>query len=136
MKRARVATCIGLVLLISLCAGGCSVYMAANQPERKNLDVLQKGRMRSEVLAEMGQPLATEIRDGQRVDVFSFKQGQDEAFNFGRAVGHGVADVLTLGIWEVAGTPTEMALKAKRISFEVTYDASDRVTQSVQIGRE
>ena len=50
----------------------CSVYMAAKQPEKKDLEVMQVGTPRSRVLAEFGQPVSTEIKDGKKVDVFSF----------------------------------------------------------------
>lgn len=41
----------------------------------------------------------------------------------GRAVMHGLLDVATLGIWEVAGTPIEGAYdKKKYYAIRVTYD--------------
>ncbi|WP_375358747.1 hypothetical protein [Candidatus Tisiphia endosymbiont of Neophilaenus lineatus] len=43
--------------------------------------------------------------------------------NYLRAVGHGVLDVMTLGVWEVAGTPVEGAISNNRgyITARVTY---------------
>lgn len=46
----------------------------------------------------------------------------------GRAVAHGVMDVLTLGIWEIAGTPIE-AIQGETYQATVAYDHQDRVTE-------
>ena len=45
----------------------------------------------------------------------------------GRAVAHGVMDVLTLGLWEIAGTPIE-AVQGEKYEATLTYDEQDRVT--------
>ena len=45
--------------------------------------------------------------------------------------GHIVADVLTLGLWEIAGTPTELAAQDEMHSYIVTYNASG-VIESVE----
>jgi len=107
--------------------------MAAHQPDAKNLGVLAKGTPRNLVLAEIGQPKATEMRDGKRVDVFSFVQGYSKGAKAGRAAFHGAADVLTVGLWEVVGTPTEATFDGKKLAFEVTYDDHDNVEKVVQL---
>lgn len=128
---------ITILALLAALLNGCSVYMAAHQPEKKNLEVLKAGTPRSLVLAEIGQPRATETRDGKRVDVFSFVQGYSKGNKTGRAVFHGAADVLTIGLWEVVGTPAEAAFDGKKLAFEVTYDGDNRVEKVVQlIGKE
>src|SRR5689334_364772 len=112
-------------------ASGCSVWMASHQADHHDLSVLKPGHTRGQVLAELGQPTATETRMGKNVDIFSFRQGQDPAFNFGRTVGYGVADFFTLGIFEVVGTPTEMVLAGDIFKLEVHYDADDRVEEVI-----
>ena len=37
-------------------------------------------------------------------------KARKSGLNYFRAAGHGLADVATLGLWEVAGTPVEVAL--------------------------
>src|SRR4029079_11745880 len=86
---------------------GCAVYMAANQPEKKDVGVFKPGTPRSTVLAELGTPVETTMRGGAKVDVFNFTQGYSNLEKGGRAVLHGAADVFTLGLWEVVGTPIE-----------------------------
>ena len=124
-----------MLALLAMSAGGCSVAMAAKQPGRKNVDVMSQGMPRNMVLAELGQPITAEKKDGKRVDVFSFVQGYRKGVRVGRTLAHGTADVLTLGLWEVVGTPTEATFDGKPIAFEVTYDAHDRVETVVPLMR-
>lgn len=126
-----VATCVLAVGMTT--ANGCSVYMAAKQPNRKNLEVFSVGTPRSLVLAEIGQPQASETKDGKRVDVFSFVQGYSKGAKAGRALFHGAADVFTLGMWEVVGTPTEAIFTGEKVAYEVTYNTSDKVEKVITL---
>src|SRR5262245_43759842 len=119
--------------LATLGASACAPVMAAKQPSRKDVDLLSPGIPRNLVLAELGQPVATEMKNGKRVEVFSFVQGYRKGVRVGRTIGHAAADVVTLGLWEVAGTPTEATLNGHRVGYEVTYDASDRIENVVQL---
>lgn len=113
--------------------GGCSVYMAANQPGQKDLSVLTKGQPRAKLIAELGQPVNSEIKDGVRKDIFTFTQGYHGGVRAGRAVLHGVADVATLGLWEAVGTPTEGYMNGTQLSAEVIYDAQDVVATVIPL---
>jgi hypothetical protein len=126
----RVASVLAMFMVTG---NGCSVYMASTQPTQKNLQFLSVGTPRSLVLAELGQPQASEVKDGKRVDVFSFVQGYSKGTKATRAVFHGVADVFTLGLWEVVGTPTESIFNGEQMACEVTYDTSDRVEKVVTL---
>ena len=116
------------LLLSSVALTNCSVVMAARQPKAKNMDVLAIGTPRSLVFAELGQPVTSDTKDGKKVDVFAFTQGYSKGNRTGRAVFHGVADVFTIGLWEVVGTPTEATFDGTKVSYEVTY-ANDRVSR-------
>lgn len=109
--------------------GGCAVYMAANQPSEKNLALLKPGTPRNLVVAEFGAPVTSENKAGARHDVIKFKQGYSTGAKAGRAVLHGAADVVTLGLWEAVGTPVEGHFNGDEMSAEVVYDAGDRVAQ-------
>ncbi len=133
----------GFSVVVSLCLmvglfsqSGCAVFMAAKQPPKKDLSVLSVGAPRSLLLAELGQPVSTDTKDGKRVDLFSFTQGYSKGAKTGRALFHGAADVMTLGLWEVVGTPTEVVFSGKKMSFEVTYDAKDRVEKISDISKQ
>lgn len=91
------------------------------------MDVMNVGTPRAMVLSEFGQPVTSEVKDGLKVDVFAFTQGYSKGAKASRAVFHGIADVLTLGIWEAVGTPTEAVFDGTKVSYQIEYDASDRV---------
>ena len=110
---------------------GCSVAMAAHQPSRKDVSLFSHGVPRSLVVAEVGAPVTSETKEGKRVEVYAFTQGYSKAARVSRTIGHGAADVLTFGLWEAVGTPTEAVFNGKRIVYEVTYDATDRVEKAV-----
>jgi hypothetical protein len=105
--------------------------MAAKQPGKKDLSRLAAGTPRPLVIAEFGAPITTEIKDGAKVDIFSFVQGYSKGAKTGRAIFHGTADVFTLGLWEVVGTPTEAVFDGQQTVVQVNYDASEKVVSSV-----
>jgi len=120
-----------LLALLAVAGSACSVVMAAKQPVKKDVDLLVPGVPRNLVLAELGQPVASDLKNHKRVEVYSFVQGYSKGARVSRTIAHGTADVLTLGLWEVAGTPTEAVFNGKRVAYEVTYDAGDRIEQVV-----
>ena len=63
---------------------GCAAYQATQQPDKKNLAVLTPGIDRKNVIAELGQPLCTEMRGQTLTDVFAFKQGYTRGTKAGR----------------------------------------------------
>jgi hypothetical protein len=137
IQRRLLGLAVACSLAVVVAAGnGCSVYMAASQPGQKNLDVFSVGTPRSLVLAEVGQPQASEMKDGKRVDVFSFVQGYSKGAKAGRAFFHAAADFFTLGLWEAVGTPTEAVFSGDKVAYEVTYDSSDKVEKVVSLIRE
>jgi hypothetical protein len=116
-----------VLALLSIFIAGCSVVMATQQPSRKDFAVLSKGVDRSRVVAELGSPLTTDVKDGKRKDVFYVKQGYSTGAKAGRAIFHGVADVFTLGLWEVVGTPVEAVASGTDVKVAVFYDSGDKV---------
>ena len=63
-----------LILLSSTI--GCSVFMAANQPDAKDIDLFKPGTKRELILAEFGTPMNSEINgDGQLEEIYKFTQG-------------------------------------------------------------
>ena len=137
LRMPRLATVATHALLIAslLAQAGCSVVMAAKQPPKKDLGVLNHGTPRSMLLAELGQPASTETKDGKRVDVFSFTQGYSKPTKVARSVFHGAADFFTLGLWEVVGTPTEAVFDGTKMMLQVTYDENDRVDNVVNLSK-
>jgi len=124
---------LGLLAIagVALTGAACSVAMAAHQPSKKDVALFGHGVPRNLIVAEVGAPVTSETREGKRVEVFAFTQGYSKAARVSRTIGHGAADVFTLGLWEVVGTPTEAAFNGKRVVYEVTYDATDRIEKVV-----
>jgi hypothetical protein len=134
IKKVILSTVLWLGLAIAAVGfTGCSVFMAAKQPDKKDLRVLEPGNSRSLVLSELGRPISTEIKDGKRVDIFKFTQGYSKAAKTGRAIFHGTADLMTLGLWEIVGSPTEAALDGKKMAYEISYDDNDRIEKVVPL---
>jgi len=113
-------------LLISLISG-CSVFMAAKQPDKKNLAVLNPGTPRDYVIGELDVPLHTEERNGQKTDIFHFTQGYSPSAKLGRATFHIAADIGTHMLWEFAGTAIEYTATGTEVAIKVNYDEFDRV---------
>jgi hypothetical protein len=126
---------IKMICLCGLLAGSasCSVYMAANQPKAKDLSVLESGTHRSRVIAELGAPAWSGEKDGNKVDVFAFRDGYSTANRTARALFHGVSDFFTLGLWEVIGTPTEAIFSGDEMKVEIAYGPDDRVTKTTNL---
>ena len=123
-----------LLVMICLSFSGCAVVMAARQPGYKDINSLRTGDPRADVIAILGSPTASETdAQGNKVDVFQFKQGYSTGAKAARSFGHGVADVLTLGIWEVVGTPTEAVFSGKETAVKVTYDKDNKVKELVYL---
>ena len=96
----------------------------SGKPE-PNIGVLEIGQKRDIVLLNLGQPAKTAAKEGMRTDVFHLERGNQPSS--GRAVGHAVMDVLTLGLWEVVGTPIE-GFSGNTFTLSIEYDADERVT--------
>ncbi len=122
---------IALLLIISFALSGCSTVMAARQPNKKDVSVFNTGTLRNKVIAEVGNPVSSEEVDGKLVDVFSFTQGYHKGAKAGRVLAHGAADVLTLGLWELVGTPTESIFDGTEVKLEVHYDEGNRVKKVI-----
>lgn len=115
-----------LVWLCYLCLVVPYLWLVINQV-KKNLNVLNPGSSRNYVIAEFGAPVLSEYRDGTRVEIYTFQQGYSKWVKVGRAFGHGVADVASIGLWEVFGTPAEAYFNGKETTYEVTYGEDDLV---------
>ena len=124
MNTRRSAVLLSLVFLL---ATGCAVSKASKLPPKKDFSFLKEGTPREYVVAELGQPKWTGEREGMKKDMYVFKQGVSKNVKFFRVLGHAVMDVLTLGIWEVFGTPIESVAAGKQMKIEITYDEEDKL---------
>ena len=102
--------------------GGCASQNALDQPEKKDLSVLNIGTHRDMVILELGAPASTKVVESQTIDLFSFVQGYSRANRGSRAFAHGLADVATLGLWSLAGSQVEESFNGTIMGFRITYE--------------
>ncbi|MBX3629171.1 MAG: hypothetical protein KF908_04510 [Nitrosomonas sp.] len=124
-----IALIVSLAMFLAI--SGCSVYMAAKQPNAKKISLFQSGTPRNLLLGEFGPPIVSEDRDGKTIEIFKFTQGYSTGVKTGRVIFHSVADVVTLGLWEVVGMPTETVFSGSEMAFQVSYDDDNNVDEVI-----
>ncbi len=101
-----------LLALVALTAiAGCSVSRAANKTgvELRTAASCQKlSCLQALPTSELVEKTEIDDDSGENAYVFRMQRRQGST---GRAVFHAGADVLTLGLWEVVGTPAEGAIQ-------------------------
>ena len=114
-----------LAALVSVTS--CSVGMALSGEEDPDLAVCRTGAARPDIEAQLGPPVSVRsLPDGGQSCTYDYEIGNEPSA--GRAVAHGAMDFLTLGIWEIVGTPVE-AVQGQKYRMNVTYDADGNAEQ-------
>ena len=123
-----------IVALISLFMfAACSVYMAAKK-QGVRFEELSQCKTKGCLQAKGAIPIGSKKnKDGVLVETYKV---QKPTGSTARAVMHGVLDIATLGIWEIAGTPIEGA-KGKKgyISIKVYFENDDDTIQKVELAQ-
>ncbi len=130
---------LGCGIAVAMCLSmttGCSVIMASKQPPKKNTEMIQQGLSRSLVIAEFGAPVTSEFRNGKRHEIYTITHGYSTACKVGRAFLHGAADVATVGLWELVGTPTESVFNGKKMSYELIFDENDQLERYIFLSQD
>jgi hypothetical protein len=96
--------------------------MAAHQPDRKDMEVIRPGVHQSVVHSELGTPIWSGNENDCFVEIYRFTQGYSKGAKTGRAVFHATADVLTIGLWEIVGTPAEAIANGTKMTVKISYD--------------
>ncbi|WP_281758035.1 hypothetical protein [Succinatimonas hippei] len=123
--------------LLCFALSGCSVYMASNQADKKDLSLLKEGMARSTLIGAYGAPQAS-VDDANygKCDVWRFVQGYSNGAKTGRVATHAVLDVLTIGLWEIAGSSIESAADGTQVAYQVCYDKDQNVAMVVPLSTE
>ena len=116
--------------MLILFVGCTATQQAAQQPTQKDLSVLDPGTSRDIVIIEFGAPAETKFEDGRRVDLYSFVQGYSRGTRTARVAGHATAEILTLGLWSLVGTPIEQNYNGTILGYKVYYTEDDFVERS------
>ena len=88
------------------------------------------GQSRDLVILNLGQPTKPWLADNKRTDVFELERGNQQSL--GRASGHAVMDRLTLGGWELIGTPLE-GLAGDTMTRQIEYDEENTVRSVITV---
>jgi hypothetical protein len=115
-----------LILLAATTLGGCSVAMASKH-KGVPLEQAMACQSRSCFLSLRDiQVLSSQaVPDGGMLETYKVLLQQGST---GRAVMHGVLDVATFGLWEVAGTPIEGSANKDKISIVTArYDNAGKL---------
>lgn len=115
---------IAKVFLLStvLALSGCSVYKAASN-EGVRLYEVAKCKNKGCFLS-LGMDVVDRHQNENGTYTETYRAiASKNGSNYVRALGHGVLDVATIGLWEVAGTPVEGAISNNRgfITAVATY---------------
>ena len=115
-----------IVLLFVFILTSCSVFMAAKK-EGVSIDQLSQCRTRSCLISKGAIPIDSKTND-DGILIEETYQAQKPKGSASRAAMHGCLDVLTLGIWEVAGTPIEGSKGKKEMySIKVHYENGENI---------
>ena len=105
--------------------------MALSGTKATDTSVFYNGAERSFVQAKAGLPeVAIQDKDGNWIDTYLIVKGNEPSA--GRAIGHGVMDVPTFGLWEVLGTPIEMVAGMEDKSRFIVYYNEDQKIVNVE----
>lgn len=111
---------------------GCSVFMAAHS-DGVDANTLGSCKVRGCLIGKGLTPVSSSKGASGRLISETF-QGQVPTGSAARAAMHGVLDVATFGIWEVAGTPIE-GVKNKKEYYAVKafYENDGETIKGIQL---
>jgi len=115
--------------LLASQAAACSVYMEATRPTPVDLTQYQEGMTRDAVLEKLGAPDSTALEsDGMSCDFYKlYTHGYGAGGKIPIAIAESAADFFTLGLAEVALTPTEGVTKNEKHPVTVCYNGQKLV---------
>ena len=110
---------------------GCSVYMSASRSTYKDTSVIKVGADRSVILKELGPSHASlRLENGGYKDIYKIDPDAHRTGSKGAAVAwHVIADIFTIGLWEIVGTPLELAAQDKPVTFILKFDDKEKLVE-------
>ena len=122
-------TTLLLLCTLALLLQGCSAIMAGKKQTHKDLSVLRIGGNRDDIVAVLGGPYQTQrFEDGQIKDTYKLVEGApSEEWKTVEVVGNGVLAVGTLGLWEILGTPLQIASQQEATLFILYYGKDNKL---------
>jgi hypothetical protein len=99
--------------------------MALDGADNPDMAQLRVGATRSEMDKLFGKP--KQYSPTERRALYDYTTGEEGSP--GRAIAHGVGDVLTLGLWEIVGTPVEAVQTHTWWSVDVWFSPEEKVVR-------
>lgn len=125
---------ISLLFILSVIVSSCSICMAATKTGVRPQEV-QTCATRYDFMKLKPLVFSSEtLENGGRVEVYQYHIDKSSK---ARAVCHGVLDVCSCGLWELAGGATEDVIENHGDDYfqvRVSYDPYDRVTSTEFLG--
>jgi hypothetical protein len=123
-------TTILILLCASLLLPGCSAFMAGKKQTKKDLSVLRIGGNRDDIVAVLGAPYQTQrFEDGRVKDTYKIvENAPSEGMKTVEVLGNGVLSIGTLGLWEIVGTPIQIATQQEATLFILYYSKDNKLT--------
>jgi hypothetical protein len=118
-------------LVIALLTSGCSVLMASTRSSyRGNLNIIKVGVERTAVIAELGEPDSfSTLENGGYDDRYILDPDAHRTwFRVLTVIFYLGADLFTLGLWELIGTPLEIAAKDRIVTYHLTYGPAGKLS--------
>jgi hypothetical protein len=98
--------------------------MAVSGEPAPDLAACRVGAERGDIERALGAPTRVEsTSEGGVACTYRYEVGDEPSP--GRAIAHAGLDVLTLGLWEIVGTPVE-AVQGDEFEMQVVYDADGK----------
>jgi PBP1b-binding outer membrane lipoprotein LpoB len=113
------------IILLNVFLASCGALTVAQRGEYIDQKSVPIGTPRKILLVKFGEPIDTETRDGLKTDIFRVLQGETTGSKVAKSVGIIFSDIITLCLAEIVADP--VTKQKEYVSFEVTYDADDRV---------
>ena len=115
-----------VVSMMSASAGfsGCSVMLAATSPAQPEPGVIKVGALRTEVERQLGRPI--NLVRTNRGDIATYTYLGPDEVSYRRATAYALADVFTLGVFELVASPVE-TLQNDKHTLTITYGWKGRV---------
>lgn len=124
---------LALAAFFALTLTGCSVKMAADK-KGTDLAELQECETRTCLEIKGAEPISVDkYRNDPQIQAYKVRKSTGST---ARAVMHGVLDVATLGLWEVAGTPMEGHFNEDEYyGLRVTFESDAETIRTIELAK-
>ena len=132
----RIWRTMATLTLVAMMTSGCSVIMAASRSSyRGDVEVIKEGAQRNQIIAELGQPDSySKSETGGFDDRYVLDPDAHRTWvKVFTAIGHLGADFFTLCLWEFIGTPYEIAVRDKVVTYHLQYSPQGTLTSIEKI---